>query len=303
MDDTITQILIYQVYVPFVIAFVGIAIPMVSLLLSIYSQGREEIAQKQREEIEKAGADIRANEVSKQHSYIKLFFQLTYKRYKLVLLNPYYYLPLLTLPPITSVAFIILAASYKSWYLLVIAGLLIITFFLLLWSLITIIADITTRREAAKMEQERSTIELLQNISRSVDPKSSRLQKYAIKINDAKIVKDIELPVLILGKESSWKVCFVNSSSDIPAKKVEVGIQFPANHFEVKKQTGYSIYEPDNIVRFNEEYVDQNTSYIFSARLTLTAKLTGKHKVSIWIKAENIEAEYFTAHVTVEVEA
>lgn len=297
------QRVIYEVYVPFVIAFVGIAVPMVSLLLSIFSQGREEVAQKQREDIEKMGRDIQANEVSRQHSYLKLFFQLTLKRYKLLLLNPFYYLPLLTLPPITSVVFVVLAGAYNSWLLLSIAGIFIAVFFLLLWSLVIIIADITSRREATKTEQERSVTELLQNIFQSVDPKSSKLQNYAIKIDSTKISNDVMLPTLILGKETSWEVWFINSSNDIPAKRVELGIRFPLEYFEVKQQSGYRVYEPDNITRFNEEYIDQKTSWRFGTRLILTAKLTGKHKIIFWVKGENIEAKYFPAYVTVEVEA
>ena len=43
--------IVIGIYIPFVIAFVSLSVPMVSLLLSVFAQGREEISQKSQEEI------------------------------------------------------------------------------------------------------------------------------------------------------------------------------------------------------------------------------------------------------------
>ncbi len=66
---------------------------------------------------------------------------------------------------------------------------------------------------------------------------------------------------------------------------------------------GYSVYEPENIVRFQIEYTAKKTNMVFSTPLVFTPKITGEYPITAWLKGENIETKYLTLRIRVEVKA
>ncbi|MFA5888973.1 MAG: hypothetical protein WCW47_01635 [Candidatus Paceibacterota bacterium] len=299
--STLSQ-LIFTVYIPFIIAFISLAVPMVGILLSVFAQGREEVSRIHQEEISKITQDIKVNESSRQRWVIKLFWQLLVKRYKLLILNPNYYLPLLVIPPVFSIVFAVLALSMYFKFFIITSLILLVLFQILMWSLIKLIADATLLRDNKKEERERVILETLQGILKNTDPQSLRVKDCHLTIDREKVKDGDVLPVGILGRELSWKITFCNSETQISANKTEIGFQFPKDAFEIKKQNGYNVYERDNIVRFESEYIQKKTNLNYSTPLIVIPKRTGVHKIAAWLKGENVTPKYINLTITIETE-
>lgn len=168
--------------------------------------------------------------------------------------------------------------------------------------MIKLISEATLVRDNKLEERDRAVLEVLQNIQKNSDPAALRVKDACVKIDGIEVVDGVILPPVILGKEFEWKISFRNKGN-LPAKKVEIGLKFPLDVFEVKKQSGYSLYEPENIARFENEYIQKNTHYIFSPALAIKPKRTGNHDITVWVKGENIDVKFFTVNVSVEIEA
>ncbi len=221
MESTITlSKIIYGVYVPFVIVLIGFAVPMVTILLSVFAQGREEIANEHQEKVKKITEDIKVNESTKKYRTLMLVWQLLKQRYKLLVLNPNYYLPFLIIPPVISIIFSVLALKIYPGIFMTASVILLIWFQLFLWSMIKTIAEITAKNTAKKEERERTTLEVLQNILIFSRPESSRVKSCWFGIDGNKVTNNDTLPQVILGRESSWKINFTNADKDLAAKKV-----------------------------------------------------------------------------------
>lgn len=303
MDSNITlSQLVFSLYVPLIIALVGFVVPVVTILLSIFEQAREEVKNIYQKEITKIAEDIKANELEKKQSTVMLLAKLFTKHYKLLLLNPGYCLLLLVLPPIVSVALSIAALNMYPFIFLSISAIFLILFLTFLCSLIKIIAVVTSLRDNNKDERERAVLETLQNILKNSDPRASKVKNAGLYINGLEIKDGNSLPSATLGKELSLKVNFNNPENDLPAKKIEVGLQFPLEVFDIKKQSGYSVYDKDNIIRFESEYLQKRTRLVFPTPLIIIPKRTGEYTVTAWLKGENVETRYFNLKIKVEME-
>ena len=211
MDSNITlSQLVFSVYIPLIIALVGFVVPLVTILLSIFEQGREEIKNIYQGDITKIAENIKANELEKKQSTAMLLWKLFIKRYKLLLLNPVYCLPLLVIPPIISVVISIIALNTHPFLLLSISAIFLILFITFLCSLIKIIAVVTSLRDNKKDERERTVLETLQNILKNSDPRISKVKNAGLYINGLAMKEGDSLPSATLGKELTLKVIFGN---------------------------------------------------------------------------------------------
>src|SRR3989344_6986542 len=162
--------------------------------------------------------------------------------------------------------------------------------------------EITSSQENKKEEHERNILETLQNISKACDPDLLTIKNVGMTVNDLEIKDGVFLPSATIGKELFLRFHFNNNEKDLAAKNVELGIRFPTESFQIIKKSYYSLYEGDNTVRFESEYVQKNTNLSFFEPLVVIPKRTGSHDIIAWIRGENIKTKYFNLKIKVEVE-
>lgn len=302
METTTFSQIVYQAYIPFLIALTSITLPVVTALLSVFSEGREQVTRQFQDEVGKLTKDIGANEIVKKNSFLRLSWELMKKNYFLILLNPSHYIVLFTAPPLISAISVIAAIHQYRLYLSLLSAFFLLVFFFFLSGFIKLLAEITSLVDGRKNERERSMLEAMQNLLKTLDPASQYVKNIWLTINGTRVHDHDSLPSATLGKESSWKVSF-NNSENLAAKKTEIGIQLPVGAFEIIKQTGYNVYEAENITRFYEEYIQKKTNRVFTPPLKFIPKRTGEHEIVAWLKGENVETQYFTLKISVEIEA
>lgn len=302
MQPILLSQFVYSIYIPILIAFMSLTIPIVTILLSIFTQGRLDISNIYREQIGKINQKIKANELNEESFTTSFLWQLFYKHYKLTLLNPSSCLLLLVFTLFLSIIFSTLAVAQHLYTWGSISLFFLSLFIFFLWSLTKLMVEITSSQENKKEERERNTLETLQNIFKACDPESLIVKKVGMTINGVKATEGLLLPSATIGKELSLHFSFDNDEKDLAAKNVELGIRFPVESFQVIKKSYYELYEADNTVRFNNEYVQKNTNIIFPEPLIIIPKRTGTYEITSWIRGENIKTKYFDLKIKVEIE-
>ncbi len=167
----------------------------------------------------------------------------------------------------------------------------------ILWKLLGILVEVKETIDTRRGERESIIIELL-----SSSASGDFLKTVYPQINNKTINNDKAKIDLTLNAKTTLKIAVDNNERRM-AKKVEIGFVFP-REFLIEKSGQYSIYTGEDgtqIVRYKTEELQGNTTQIFPA-LILNPMKEGDILVRTFIKAENIEAKYYSVLFKVKKE-
>ena len=315
-----------------ILTFLGIVVPILVILLSIFREGIQKLTTqyeneknqsednlkdqfKQKTEVIKAKLDVKemkGNLKELNNSIDKLEKMKKTAEKKLSSLNPKKQILNLFIPLLISFLSLIAALITKDyWYcvasLVFISALTFTYSVVVLWRLLNTLIEVreTLCEEKQEKENRRSnweskTIEIFSGLLEKETPnllKEMFLEDIHIMIDDSKI-KDAGEIKIGANKKQEIKVGIINSETRM-AKNVEIGFCFPPD-FIIEKTNYYSIYtgKKEQIVRYTASTIQGDTNLILSPLITTPLK-TGIYSINTFIKAENIEVKNHRLNIEV----
>ncbi|MBU2529048.1 hypothetical protein KKF70_06670 [bacterium] len=309
-----------QLYGKLVITFLGLVIPVISIILSIFRDGMEKVAAQYENERSQSEKNLKDQLAKVKDSDIKLedikktikALEKTEKnaKSKLKYLEPKYQIIFLLICFAGSFLLLISAHLFGNHVnvfslLLTISVGFFIRGFINLINLFSIIVEVKKNIDDTKNEEIKNRLELENekiNILKIIAKKENEhlLKKVKIVIDSNDIIKDNKVVITIdSDKEKTFDVRVANSESRM-AKEVEIGFVFPPS-FMIVKGTGYSIFtsEDKKILRYNINPLHGKTKQILSD-LKITPLTAGEYDITTFIKAENMESIYNSFKVIVK---
>ncbi len=314
-----------QLYGYLILTFLGFAIPIFVLLLSISQKGIEELSIKYNENktnTEKrikeltsgvgSGAGIDSDKIKQE---IKRYEGLKRKQENDIrCLQPQEQIKDLFLALFASFLFVIIGCLIEDrfWWLclsLILSVGLFIFVIVRVRLLTNILVQVSRNKSRNKDDAAQNilamlskfnigqaeTLAVLHNIleqnQKIVVPPF--LKNVCVSIDDG-VLKDDKYNISIeLNKLQKFKIAFINYEKRI-AKNIEVGFVFPDTFVIETDQVEYTVYASSDrtqVVRYRSDFIHGNTTRYFG-QLALTALKTGECKITTFIKAENIETIY-----------
>lgn len=287
-------------YGSLLLAFLGIIVPLLSILLSLFRQGLSELRTRYENERksseENLGEQMKAQAGSPDIEAIqKIIDELKAKKAKaekrLSFLNPK--TQIIKLFILFFVSFLLVGVALlitKDAYKGVIVGLsflLFLTALYFLWKLLAVVVEVKGILDDHRVQMETKVIELLSESSSFIENVHPYIEGKVIKDNKV----TIDLPVNI---KRSLKIQIVNNEK-IMAKRVEFGLTFP-KEFIVEKKPYHSIYTDESgsqIVRYNYTEIHGATNLI-AGSLELYSIKQAETPIQVFIKGENIKVVFYT---------
>lgn len=281
-----------------ILTVLGILAPLITLLLSVYREGSQQLRAKYETEVASAeeslekqtkrtkGSTLNIKEIEKKTKELKKTEKKA--KNKLSLLDAKKQSSLLFIPPIFS--FIILLASYfvdsfiKPWMVLISVSFFVWAVFNI-WKLIKVIIEV---KEPIDLKRKGDTQRSLDLLSQLVKNSTEYfLENVYVKFIEKDIKDDETKYTLKLNEKKECRISFENDEKRM-AKNVEVGLGFPKG-FDIEKSGSYRIYssEEGDVVRWNISQAQGLTTYYLTS-LIITPLTPGKFTINTFIKAENI---------------
>ncbi len=292
-----------------ILAVLGLAVPIMVILLSVFQEGISKLATQYEAERVQSEANIKeqlkklaqkgatTDEAAIERNLKELKAIKKAAAEKLSYLNPKQQIRRLFAPLI--IAFSVVASSFlvkpDIQYLLLLIGIAVFIYaIVVLVKSISVIVQVKKIIDADKRDADAGTVALLSEIAQKVgkEAESYYLQNVCIIVNDKKFRgKQIETITVPVNTKYELKVGMANHENRM-AKKVEVGLIFPVSFMVDKGE--YTIYrgEGEQIARYETDYIQGNTTLLFPDPLKITPLEQGDHKIKSFIKAENIKSAY-----------
>jgi len=303
-----------QLYGSLILTLLGFVLPILTILLSLFSdgiktlEGRYENEKKQSQdnigsELKKQqdGKDLNIESISK--SIKALRDKRRQAEIKLSYLKPNKLLMKISVPFILAFVGVLVATQshsiIASFLCLVGSVLSFICGIYYLLASIAILIEITEIVNQAKKNTDEKIVELLSVL---VDQDG----KDDIFLEENKTVA--EFNGRILGAGATFEFA-VNKPYEIPvsivnkdekmAKKVELGFVFPED-FLIEKTSNLSIYSDDKtqIIRFKQEFIQSHENNE-QGKIKVTFLKSGEYKVETFLKGENVKYRRFVFSVKV----
>lgn len=307
-----------------VLTFLGFILPIIGVMLAIFSEGlallsqqygeeKEQAAKNIKDQLKKIGKshdEIKENEVEKNLDELKRIKKEAEK--KLSFLNPKKQIAkvfiLLILSYIATSISSVLTEQVNPYYVTILrkptllaslvftGGIFLFVYCMWhLWILFGIIIEIKKISDERKDQNESSFKQSIIALSK----KGEFLKKVFVEINDITIAKDDLEFKLTSQEKKDLKVNILNSEQRV-VKNVEIGLIFPLS-FIIEKSDRYSIYKDENtqVVRFKKDLVHSKTRLKFG-NIAITPLVKETHKIKTFISAENVE--YITRKLIIVVD-
>ncbi|MGD1010564.1 MAG: hypothetical protein ABR951_10480 [Candidatus Aminicenantales bacterium] len=286
------------------LTFLGIIIPLLGILLSLFREGIEQLSAQYKnqksnsdknllEQMKKQSESGQANIPEIQESILELKAIKKTADKRLSYLDPKKQLLRLFLFLFIAFLLTLTALLIKDNLLIKGAAVALSLFFFsstlyILWKSLGILVEVKETIDTHRGERESKVIELLSSSVSGVYLKDIYPQINGKNINNDKTQIDLTLNV-----KTMLKIAIDNSEKKM-AKSVEIGFIFP-REFLIEKSDSYSIYtgeDGNQVVRYKTEQIQGITLQLFPA-LVLNPMKEGDFIVRTFIKAENIEAKYY----------
>lgn len=309
--------LFIPVYINLLIVFTGFSVPIIGLLLSFFSDGIKKLTSKYQSELEQykesikkqneqlgARGKIDIKDVERNLKELKSLQRKAKRR--LFYINPRNFL-LQLLGSLLLAIFIIqgsfLAQSLLVFYVLIIVSLIAFGYVIyILWKLLGVLMELAELINEEKRGDYESITELISVLIKNTEETSRYfLKKVYISINSTTINDSNPQITLNDGQKEKLEVRLKNSELRM-AKNVEVGFKIPLEDFIIEKSSYHSLFSDGkfNFIRFSASLVQGKTNFLFDAPLTITPLKKGKHTITTFIKAENIETIYRDLDIVVQ---
>lgn len=301
-----------------VLTFIGFVVPVIGILLSIFQEGIAKLSsqydnEKQQSEnnikelLKKESKEIDLSKIEESVKRLKRMQGTA--RWKISILDPKKQLLVLFLPLIFSFLLTLFATTqnftipiyrwvFQAKYIMVfVGGLSFLVALGVLWNLFGIIIEVMKIIDKDKKDAERKTIELLAGL---LENSSKYFLKKVFAVINNKTIDDNSFEISFTQNiPSSLNIDVLNQEPKM-AKNIEIGFIFTPD-FIIEKSNKYTIYtdETSQIVRYETNSLQGNTRLVLSP-LVITPLKQGKYDIRVFIKAENIESNYFKMKLTIE---
>lgn len=302
-----------QLYGAFVLAVLGVIVPILTILISLFPEGMKALSEKYENERRQAEENIET-EIEKRNKKKGLDYNALTKTLKIIrkkkneaetkltYLNPRKFLFKTSVPFLVSFIGVLASLSISGfWYLsvlLVISAVFTIIGFFTLHSSIMVLFEVSEIVSQKKISNEEKMIELLSTLAENagenpylgVDDIEVRFKKDILKPKssvDFSVDQKYDIPISIQNK------------SDKMAKNVEIGFIFPTN-VVIEKASNFDITttEDKQIVRFKESAIQAHNDNR-QGNISLTFLEAKKTNVDLFIKGENVKYKRFTFELKV----
>jgi ABC-type multidrug transport system fused ATPase/permease subunit len=278
------------------ITFLGVIVPLLGILLSLFRQGLLELTIQAEREINSSTQNLR-EQLTKQSesgqpdikeikkSIRELSRTKRKAEKKLKYLDPKTQLLMLFALLFLSFCGVIIASLSKKYALSVLVFSLVLFLYALfiMWKLLGILVEVKKGIDDKKTELESKVIELLSSSDKSLKKVYPVLDGTVIDKNDIAIN-------LSLNVTNTMKIVIKNSESKM-AKRVELGIIFP-REFIIEKGDKYTLFTEEDgtqIIRFHIAEIYGNTKLVLPPLMVKPIK-EGVSKFQSFIKGENIDS-------------
>jgi len=291
-----------------VLTLLGFVLPILAILLSIFSEGTKALTLKyeneKKQSDENIDSELKKKEKGKGLDYVVLEKTLKILKRnkenaekKLGYLKPTSLVIKIALPLVVS--FICLVSLFNTetlWTIIIVLFVSLVSFIYSvysMWKSLAVLVEVSIIVNETKRNSEDRIIELLSNIANR-DEDSSLLLKSEninIKFNNEVLQnnKQIEFSVNI---NHEIPISIINKG-DIMAKNVEIGLIFPSDFLVEKTKNIDSIYTEEirQIIRLKDECIRDNENKL-KGKINITFLKAGVHEVTAFIKGENFKSKY-----------
>lgn len=304
--------LAFQLFGYLILTFLGVVAPILVILLSIFREGtlklttqsENEKLQTERnikEQFKKLGEKDKIDEKAIKQSLKELKATKKTAATKLSYLDPKKQLLRLFIPLLISflgVIFAILATAniYYVGLSIAVSLMCFIYAIVVLWKLLGIMIEVKKTIDDDKKDMDTKTIELL---SALVEKEPEYFLKDVYVTIDEKNIKDNGGKITFSADKKQELRIGINNSETRMAKNVEIGFIFPPD-FIIEKTNYYSIYndKTSQVVRYRTSLIQADTHLKLNP-LIITPLKKGDHKITTFIKAENIKSLYLDLNLKV----
>lgn len=295
-----------------ILAFLGVAAPILVILLSVFEEGRSKLTTQYenersqsekniKEQLKKLAGTEETDVTEINQSLKSLEINKKTAEAKLSYLNPKKQIFRLFIPLLLSFLGVILAILTKANvdYVRLYIAISLICFvysIVVLWKLLGIIIEVKKIIDDDKKNMDMKTIELLSALVKK--GAEYFLKAVYINIDDKNIQDDTGKITVSVDKKQKLKIGITNYEPRM-AKNLEIGFIFPLD-FIIEKTNYYSIYTTKTIqvVRYETNLIHGKTNLMLSP-LIITPLKESDYKISTFIKAENIESTYHNLNLKV----
>jgi len=304
-----------QLYGALILTMLAFVLPILAILLSLFSDGVDSLAAKYKLE-KKQSDDNLVTELKKKDSNSDIDYkalQNTIKTLKhnkrkaelrLGYLKPIQVAIKISIP--FAIAFLcILTANYieeHELYLIIVLGVSLVAFFYGLytvWNSLSVITEVADAANRSKRETYSKIIELLSTL---VEKSGSELlfipaDKFRIDLNNKHLKEKIELKFSV-NKKYDLPVSLINNDIKM-GKVVEAGLIFPSIFLIESKPTIHiTPAEKTQIVRYKTDAIQAHETQICQP-LGITFMQTGDYDIPVFVKGENVKYHRFNIKITV----
>lgn len=301
-----------QLYGFLVLAFLGVAAPILVILLSVFEEGRLELttqyenersqSEKNIKEQLKKLAETEETDVTEINQSLKsLEINKKTAEAKLSYLNPKKQIFRLFIPLLLSFLGVILAILTKANVdyvrLYIVVSLICLAYaIVVLLKLTNIIIEV---RKTVNDDKKGINMKIIELLSVLVEKEARYfLKDICITIDDKKIEDNAGEITISADKKQELKIG-INNYEPRMAKNIEIGFIFPLD-FIIEKTNYYSIYTTKKIqvVRYETNLIHGKTNLKLFP-LIITPLKEDDYKIKTFIKAENIESTYHNLNLKV----
>lgn len=294
-----------QLYGFLVLAFFGVAAPILVILLSVFEEGRLKLVTQYENERSQSENNIKeqlkkltetketdVTEIEQSLKTLKIIKKTA--EAKLSYLNPKVQIFRLLIPLLISFLGVILAILNKAnvGYLRLYISVSLIFFayaIFVLWKLTDTIIEVRKTVNNDKKGMNMKIIELLSSLVEKED--RYFLRDIYVTMDDVKIKDNAGEITMSADKKQELKIRVTNHETQM-AKNMEIGFIFPLD-FVIEKTSSNSIFTTKTVqvVRYATSLIHGNT-YLILDSLIITPLKKGDYKIKTFIKAENVKSLY-----------
>ena len=305
-----------QLFGYLILTVLGIVVPFLIILLSIFQEGILKLTEQYEKERENSKKNIDEqlakqskakkkdyNEIEKSLKQLRIINKKA-KR-KLSYLNPKNQIVRLFIILFISFLGVILAILKKTIIFgipifILISLLSFIIALYILWKLLCILIEVRKIIDRNRNKIENKTLELLSTIAKKGE--NYFLENVFLSIKDVIIKNDDKEIKLYSDTKESLPIKIENDEIRM-VKNIEAGIIFPRD-FIIDESDRYSIYtdtDGKQIVRYTSSLIHGNTTFVLTPLIIKPIK-EGEYVITTFINAENIESTYRTFKLIIKEE-
>ncbi len=292
-----------QLFGSLILTLLGFILPILTILLSIFSDGTRFLTTKYENEKKQTDENIH-NELKKKeageldYNALKRTLDILQKKkyratVRLEYLDPIKVAYRISLPLIVSFFGILVVTQVRDSFILILAGICSLIAFACsiyaIWISLSVLTEVSDVVNESKKNTDNKIVELLSILveKSGVDTLFLNSEKVQAKFY-GKFVKQNEVYEFSVNKKYEIPVSIVNSD-DRMAKDVEVGYIFPED-FLVERSPNISIAPNENkqVIRLNQGTVHAHENHL-KGTIAITFLKAGEYMIDHFIKGENVK--------------